>query len=61
MPLYSPTKRGQQVETPWPGVLEAAMTRRAAVDQLRQQRMVVLEINEKEPSLLDTIKKLTPF
>jgi type IV pilus assembly protein PilC len=59
MPLYSYKARAAG-GNPVAGVLEAN-DQRAAVDQLRQQRMVVLEIAEKEPSLLDTIKKLPLF
>lgn len=59
MPLYSYKARASG-GNPVAGVVEAN-DQRTAVDQLRQQRMVVLEITEKEPSLLDTIKKLPLF
>ncbi|MBK8574119.1 MAG: type II secretion system F family protein [Elusimicrobia bacterium] len=42
------------------GVMESA-DQRAAVDHLRAQRMIVLEINEKQPGLLDNLKKLNLF
>lgn len=42
------------------GVLESA-DQKAAIDQLRSQRMIVLEINERQPGLLDNIKKLSIF
>jgi len=42
------------------GVLESA-DQKAAIDQLRSQRMIVLEINERQPGLLDNIKKMSIF
>ncbi|MBL0058222.1 MAG: type II secretion system F family protein [Elusimicrobia bacterium] len=42
------------------GVLEAA-DQRSAIDQLRSQRMVVLEINERQPNFIDGLKKLNLF
>lgn len=42
------------------GVLEAA-DQRQAMDQLRSQRLIVLEINENQPGLLDAIKKFPLF
>lgn len=42
------------------GVMESA-DQRAAVDQLRSQRMIVLEISERQPGILDSIKKLSIF
>lgn len=59
MPLFAYKARATG-GSPVTGVLEAT-DQKSAVDQLRQQRMVVLEINEKEPSLIDTIKKLPIF
>jgi type II secretory pathway component PulF len=37
------------------GVMESA-DQRAAIDQLRSQRMIVLEINERQPGILDSLK-----
>ena len=42
------------------GVMESA-DQRAAIDQLRSQRMIVLEINERQPGILDNIKKMSIF
>jgi len=42
------------------GVLEAA-DQRQAMDQLRSQRLIVLEINENQPGLLEAIKKFPLF
>ncbi|MBL8023647.1 MAG: type II secretion system F family protein [Elusimicrobia bacterium] len=42
------------------GVLESA-DQRAAVEQLRSQRMMILEIVERQPNLLDSLKKLDLF
>lgn len=42
------------------GVLESA-DQRAAVDHLRSQRMIVLEIVERQPNLLDSLKKMDLF
>ncbi|MBI4052000.1 MAG: type II secretion system F family protein, partial [Elusimicrobia bacterium] len=42
------------------GVLEAA-EQRAAVDRLRAQKLVILEINQKTDNLLETLKQFNPF
>lgn len=42
------------------GVVESA-DQRSAIDQLRAQRLTVLEINESQPGLLDALKKLDIF
>ncbi|MBK6880091.1 MAG: type II secretion system F family protein [Elusimicrobia bacterium] len=59
MPQFAYKARGTGGNTT-AGVLEAA-DQRQAMDQLRSQRLIVLEINENQPGLLDAIKKFPLF
>ncbi len=59
MPQFAYKARGTGGSTT-AGVLEAA-DQRQAMDQLRSQRLIVLEINENQPGLLDAIKKFPLF
>lgn len=59
MPLYAYKARGSNGAISG-GVVEAA-DQRTAMDRLRSQRLVVLEIRESTPGLFDALAKFNPF